>query len=110
MCWSRVSRSMAQPLRPSAARALRFSWAGLDPGLQCAAPGEFPSGQRGPAVNRLAPPSEVRILPPPFEAGAAECDAPAVSLHRTAQRVANRLREAGLDVQVHELPDATRTA
>ena len=33
-----------------------------------------------------------------------------MSLHRTAQRVADRLREAGLDVQVHELPDATRTA
>ena len=28
-------------------------------------PGVYPSGQRGPAVNRLAPPSKVRILPPP---------------------------------------------
>ena len=25
----------------------------------------FPSGQRGQTVNLLAPPSEVRILPPP---------------------------------------------
>ncbi len=30
------------------------------------AAGEFPSGQRGRAVNPLAPPSEVRILSPPF--------------------------------------------
>src|SRR3954470_23940635 len=29
------------------------------------AAGEFPSGQRGRAVNPLAPPSEVRILSPP---------------------------------------------
>src|SRR5215211_626439 len=29
-------------------------------------PGEYPSGQRGPAVNRLAPPTEVRILSPPL--------------------------------------------
>ena len=28
--------------------------------------GVFPSGQRGRAVNPLAPPSEVRILPPPL--------------------------------------------
>jgi prolyl-tRNA editing enzyme YbaK/EbsC (Cys-tRNA(Pro) deacylase) len=33
-----------------------------------------------------------------------------VSLHSTAQRVSDRLREAGLDVVVRELPDSTRTA
>jgi prolyl-tRNA editing enzyme YbaK/EbsC (Cys-tRNA(Pro) deacylase) len=31
-------------------------------------------------------------------------------LHPTAQRVADRLREVGLDVQVRELPESTRTA
>ena len=30
-----------------------------------AAPGEYPSGQRGGAVNAMAQPSQVRILPPP---------------------------------------------
>ena len=35
------------------------------PRLQSAVPGVFPSGQRGRAVNPLAQPSEVRILPPP---------------------------------------------
>ncbi len=38
----------------------------VDPRYTSAPTGEFPSGQRGPAVNRLAPPSQVRILPPPF--------------------------------------------
>jgi prolyl-tRNA editing enzyme YbaK/EbsC (Cys-tRNA(Pro) deacylase) len=33
-----------------------------------------------------------------------------VILHPTAQRVADRLREAGLDVSVQELPASTRTA
>jgi prolyl-tRNA editing enzyme YbaK/EbsC (Cys-tRNA(Pro) deacylase) len=33
-----------------------------------------------------------------------------VSLHPTAQRVADRLRAAGLDVVVQELPHSTRTA
>jgi prolyl-tRNA editing enzyme YbaK/EbsC (Cys-tRNA(Pro) deacylase) len=33
-----------------------------------------------------------------------------VSLHPTAQRVAGRLRKAGLDVSVQELPASTRTA
>jgi hypothetical protein len=32
-----------------------------------AAPGEYPSGQRGGAVNAMALPSQVRILPPPFQ-------------------------------------------
>jgi prolyl-tRNA editing enzyme YbaK/EbsC (Cys-tRNA(Pro) deacylase) len=33
-----------------------------------------------------------------------------MALHPTAQRVANRLRDAGLDVEVQELPESTRTA
>lgn len=32
-----------------------------------AEPGEYPSGQRTATVNRLASPSEVRILPPPLQ-------------------------------------------
>ena len=36
------------------------------PGYNPAPQGVFPSGQRGRAVNPLALPSEVRILPPPF--------------------------------------------
>jgi prolyl-tRNA editing enzyme YbaK/EbsC (Cys-tRNA(Pro) deacylase) len=31
-------------------------------------------------------------------------------VHRTAEKVQERLREAGLDVEVRELPDSTRTA
>ena len=31
-------------------------------------------------------------------------------MHRTAEKVQGRLREAGLDVEVRELPDSTRTA
>ena len=31
------------------------------------APGEYPSGQRGCTVNAMALPSQVRILPPPFQ-------------------------------------------
>src|SRR5262249_15603137 len=34
--------------------------------LHCSSPGVYPSGQRGRAVNPLAQPSEVRILPPPW--------------------------------------------
>src|SRR5262245_47115811 len=37
-------------------------------GLQCAAPGVCPSGQRERAVNPSAQPTEVRILPPPSPA------------------------------------------
>jgi AbrB family looped-hinge helix DNA binding protein len=33
--------------------------------LESKAPGEYPSGQRGGAVNAMAMPSQVRILPPP---------------------------------------------
>jgi PD-(D/E)XK endonuclease len=33
------------------------------------APGEYPRGQRTAAVNRLALPSQVRLLPPPLAAG-----------------------------------------
>jgi hypothetical protein len=40
---------------------------GENRGLESQAPpGEYPSGQRMATVNRLAQPSEVRILPPPF--------------------------------------------
>jgi hypothetical protein len=35
------------------------------PALESKAPGEYPSGQRGGAVNAMAMPSQVRILPPP---------------------------------------------
>jgi PD-(D/E)XK nuclease superfamily protein/antidote-toxin recognition MazE-like antitoxin len=35
------------------------------PALESRAPGEYPSGQRGGAVNAMAMPSQVRILPPP---------------------------------------------
>jgi len=35
------------------------------PVLESKAPGEYPSGQRGGAVNAMAMPSQVRILPPP---------------------------------------------
>jgi hypothetical protein len=38
--------------------------------------GEFPSGQRGRAVNPLALPSEVRILSPPFLAKGEKCPQP----------------------------------
>jgi hypothetical protein len=43
--------------------------AGCDlPGLESdLEPGEYPSGQRGGAVNAMALPSQVRILPPPSE-------------------------------------------
>ena len=41
-------------------------------------PGEYPSGQRGGAVNAMALPSQVRILPPPSEAA----DRPAVGRTR----------------------------
>jgi hypothetical protein len=37
-------------------------------GYNCAPPQGFPSGQRGRAVNPLAQPSEVRILPPAYPA------------------------------------------
>jgi hypothetical protein len=36
------------------------------------APGEYPSGQRGGAVNAMAQPSQVRILPPPSEGSGTE--------------------------------------
>ena len=36
-----------------------------DPALDSKPPGEYPSGQRTATVNRLAQPSQVRILPPP---------------------------------------------
>ena len=35
--------------------------------LQSRSPGEYPSGQRGCAVNAVALPSQVRILPPPSQ-------------------------------------------
>lgn len=35
------------------------------PVLESKTPGEYPSGQRGGAVNAMAMPSQVRILPPP---------------------------------------------
>ena len=35
-------------------------------------PGEYPSGQRGGAVNAMASPSQVRILPPPSQLRIAE--------------------------------------
>ena len=35
-------------------------------------PGEYPSGQRGGAVNAMASPSQVRILPPPSQLKVAE--------------------------------------
>ena len=35
------------------------------PVLKSRSPGEYPSGQRGGAVNAMAMPSQVRILPPP---------------------------------------------
>jgi PD-(D/E)XK endonuclease len=39
---------------------------GADPHLKSRSPaGEYPSGQRGGAVNAMAMPSQVRILPPP---------------------------------------------
>jgi PD-(D/E)XK endonuclease len=38
------------------------------PALESKAPGEYPSGQRGGAVNAMAMPSQVRILPPPSAA------------------------------------------
>jgi hypothetical protein len=39
-----------------------------DPALESAPePGEYPSGQRGGAVNAMALPSQVRILPPPSD-------------------------------------------
>ena len=43
-------------------------------------PGEYPSGQRGCAVNAMALPSQVRILPPPSDA--ARTDASAVGRTR----------------------------
>jgi PD-(D/E)XK endonuclease len=40
---------------------------GADPALESESrSGEYPSGQRTATVNRLAQPSQVRILPPPF--------------------------------------------
>ena len=44
-------------------------------------PGEYPSGQRGGAVNAMALPSQVRILPPPSEP-ADSPDPPAVGRTR----------------------------
>jgi hypothetical protein len=39
-----------------------------EPGLESSPePGEYPSGQRGCAVNAMALPSQVRILPPPSD-------------------------------------------
>src|SRR5215216_5552768 len=70
---SRVSRSMAVAHGSSASGKRLSSAIGCPSahGYNARPPGEFPSGQRGPAVNRLAPPSEVRILPPPSLPGAA---------------------------------------
>jgi hypothetical protein len=51
---------------------LQLALEGADrrPGLESdAEPGEYPSGQRGGAVNAMALPSQVRILPPPFDPG-----------------------------------------
>jgi hypothetical protein len=42
----------------------------------------FPSGQRGSAVNRLALPSQVRILPPPLHDPAKEGPSPIASARR----------------------------
>src|SRR5439155_2064311 len=68
-----------EPTRRAQARAPRPRYADSTPlvanepsrpcrprGYNAAFPGVFPSGQRGRAVNPLALPSEVRILPPPF--------------------------------------------
>ncbi len=44
-------------------------------------PGEYPSGQRGGAVNAMALPSQVRILPPPSESE----DPPAVGRTRMSK-------------------------
>jgi hypothetical protein len=52
---------------------------GSDTSLDSASPGEYPSGQRTAAVNRLALPSEVRILPPPSDSA----DSGPVAIGRT---------------------------
>jgi hypothetical protein len=53
-----------------------------NPGLESfEEPGEYPSGQRGCAVNAMALPSQVRILPPPSES-ADSPEAPAVGRTR----------------------------
>jgi PD-(D/E)XK endonuclease len=53
-----------------------------DPALESAPePGEYPSGQRGGAVNAMALPSQVRILPPPSDT-ADSPDPPAVGRTR----------------------------
>jgi hypothetical protein len=51
--------------------------------------GEFPSGQRGRAVNPLALPSEVRILSPPFPRayGARKCPQPPKAAPDQGQRL-----------------------
>ena len=55
-----ISERTAAALRPGGTCARD----GLAPKLT-AVPAGFPSGQRGGAVNALALPSQVRILPPP---------------------------------------------
>src|SRR5690242_5681638 len=59
----------------------------------------FPSGQRGSAVNRLALPSQVRILPPPSTPGARASRLLAVDAYSaspTALRAGCRWLSAGL--------------
>ena len=52
------------------------------PGLESSPePGEYPSGQRGGAVNAMALPSQVRILPPPSDS-AGSPDPPVVGRTR----------------------------
>ena len=60
-----------------------------DPALNSTpAPGEYPSGQRGGAVNAMALPSQVRILPPPSDSGESH-DPPAVG--RTRMSTSNQV-------------------
>ena len=55
---------------------------GADPALESTPePGEYPSGQRGGAVNAMALPSQVRILPPPSNS-ADPADRPAIGRTR----------------------------
>ena len=60
----RGSRNGLDPADRALANADRVARAAAVARLQLRAPQGFPSGQRGRAVNPLAQPSEVRILPP----------------------------------------------
>ena len=57
------------------------------------AAGEFPSGQRGRAVNPLAPPSEVRILsPPPRISARGQAEGPRAAALSVGRRQTQDLR------------------